>query len=85
MLHHCGLPSIQGVAAQAPSEEEESGTVLMKIAQSLGFFIGKARRGCNIYIFAITFFIFPVDFSSSTNSEQNMFFARSNHPSAMFL
>ena len=45
-------PSFQGVAAQAPSEEEESGTVLMKIAQSLGFFIGKARRRCNINIFA---------------------------------
>jgi len=45
----------EGVAAEVPSNEEETGTVLMKIAQSLGFFIGDQLTsrsdsvgGCNI-------------------------------------
>ena len=35
--------AFQGVDAESLSKEEETGTVLMKIAQSLGLFIGKTR------------------------------------------
>ena len=35
--------AFQGVDAESLSKEEQTGTVLMKIAQSLGLFIGKTR------------------------------------------
>ena len=37
------IVAFQGVDAESLSKEEETGTVLMKIAQSLGLFIGKTR------------------------------------------
>ena len=36
--------AFQGVDAESLSKEEETGTVLMKIAQSLGLFIGETTQ-----------------------------------------